>query len=139
VEELNDLYSSPNIIRVIKSKTMRWAGHVAPTGERRGAYRVLLGKSRGKTPLGRPRYRWGRLYKATLFRFSVVRSTIRLLKNLNKRLLKYLWLFKISMKCNVAQCCIRTTKGLSSYLQTVYSFLKFKSTKSQIPFKVTGT
>jgi len=57
-EELNDLYSSPNIIRVIKSRRMRWAGRVACIGERRGAYRVLVGKSEGKRPLVRPRRRW---------------------------------------------------------------------------------
>ena len=57
-EKLNDLYSSPNIIRVIKSRRMRWEGHVAPVGERRGIYRILVGKSEGKTPLGRPRRRW---------------------------------------------------------------------------------
>jgi hypothetical protein len=56
--ELNDLYSSPNILRVIKSKRMRWAGHVARMGEERGVYRVLLGKQEGKRPLGRPRRRW---------------------------------------------------------------------------------
>jgi hypothetical protein len=56
-EELNDLYCSPNIVRVIKSRRMRWAGHVARMGERRGIYRVLLGKPEGKTPLGRPRCR----------------------------------------------------------------------------------
>ena len=55
-EELNGLYSSPNIVRVIKSRRMRWAGHVARMGEERGAYRVLVGK--GKRPLGRPRRRW---------------------------------------------------------------------------------
>jgi hypothetical protein len=56
--ELHDLYSSPNIIRVIKSRRMRWAGHVARMGEGRGVYRVLVGMSEGKTPLGRPRRRW---------------------------------------------------------------------------------
>jgi len=54
-EELNGLYSSPNIVRVTKSRRMRWAGHVARMGEERGAYRVLLGKPDG--PLGRPRRR----------------------------------------------------------------------------------
>jgi len=54
-EELNDLYSSPNIVRVIKSRSMRWAGHVARMGERRGVYRVLMWKPKGKRLLGRPR------------------------------------------------------------------------------------
>ena len=52
-EEINDLYSSPNILRVIKSRRMRWAGHVARMGEERGVYRVLVGKPEGKRPLGR--------------------------------------------------------------------------------------
>ena len=52
--ELNDLYSSPNIVRVIKSRRMRWAGHVASMGEWRGIYRVLVGKSEGKSHLGDP-------------------------------------------------------------------------------------
>ena len=56
-EELNDLYSSPNIVRVMKSRGMRWAGHVARLGERRGVYRVLVGKPEGKRPLGRHRHR----------------------------------------------------------------------------------
>ena len=57
-EELNDWYSSPNVVRVIKSRRMRWAGHVACMGEERGVYGVLLGKLEGKRPLGRPRHRW---------------------------------------------------------------------------------
>jgi hypothetical protein len=57
-EELNDLYSSPNIIRVIRSTRMRWAGHVARMGEGRGAYRILVGRPEGRRPLGRPRRRW---------------------------------------------------------------------------------
>jgi len=57
-KELNDLYSSPNIVRVIKSRRMRWAGHVAHMGEEMGVYRVLLGKPEGRRPLGRPRRRW---------------------------------------------------------------------------------
>jgi hypothetical protein len=57
-EELYVLYSSPNIIRVIKSRRLKWAGHVARTGERRCAYRALVGKPEGKSPLGRPRRRW---------------------------------------------------------------------------------
>ena len=55
--ELHDLYSLPNIVQVIKSR-MRWAGHVARMGERRGVYRVLVGKSEDKRSLGRPRRRW---------------------------------------------------------------------------------
>jgi len=57
-EDLNDLYSSPNIVRVIKSRKMRWAGHVARMDEVRGVCRVLVGKPEGKRPLGRPRRRW---------------------------------------------------------------------------------
>ena len=57
-EELNDLYSSPNNVPVIKSRRMRWAWHVARMGEERGAYRVWVGKLEGKRPLGRPRCRW---------------------------------------------------------------------------------
>ena len=56
-EELNDLYSSPNIVRVKKSRRMRWAGHVAHMGKERGMYRVLVGKPEGKRPLERPRRR----------------------------------------------------------------------------------
>ena len=57
-EELNDLYSSPNIVRVIKSRRMRWVGRVSRMGERRDVYRVLVRKPEGKRPLGRPRRRW---------------------------------------------------------------------------------
>jgi hypothetical protein len=57
-EELRDLYSSPSTIRIIKSRSMRWAGHVARMGEKRNTYRLLVGKPEGKRPLGRPRRRW---------------------------------------------------------------------------------
>jgi hypothetical protein len=57
-EELHDLYFSPNIVRVIKSRRMRWAGHVARMGRRWIVYRVLVGKPEGKRPMGRPRRRW---------------------------------------------------------------------------------
>jgi len=57
-EELNDLYSSPKIVRVIKSRRMRWEGHVARMEEGRGIYRVLVGKPEGKRPLERHRHRW---------------------------------------------------------------------------------
>jgi hypothetical protein len=56
--ELHNLYSSPDIIRHIRSRKMRWAGHVARMGEGRNVYRVLMGKPEGKGPLGRPRRRW---------------------------------------------------------------------------------
>jgi hypothetical protein len=57
-KELYTLYSSPNIIRVIKSRRQRWEGHVTHMGERRGAYRALVGKPEGRRPLGRLRHRW---------------------------------------------------------------------------------
>ena len=57
-EELNDLYCSPNIVRVIKSRRMRWAGHVARVGGEIGVYRISVGKPEGKRPLGTPRRRW---------------------------------------------------------------------------------
>jgi hypothetical protein len=57
-DELHDLYSSPNIVKVIKARKLRLVRHVAPMGEGRGVYRVLVGKPEGKGPLGRPRHRW---------------------------------------------------------------------------------
>jgi hypothetical protein len=57
-EELRDLYSSPSIIRIIKPRRMRWEGHAARMGEKRNAYRLLVGKPEGRRPLGRPRRRW---------------------------------------------------------------------------------
>jgi hypothetical protein len=57
-EELHNLYSSPSIIRIIKSRRMRLAGHVARIGEKRNVYRLLVGKPEGKRPLGRPRRKW---------------------------------------------------------------------------------
>ena len=57
-KELSDLYSLPNIVRVVKSRRMRWAGHVARMGEGRGVDRALVGNPEGKRPLGRPRRRW---------------------------------------------------------------------------------
>jgi hypothetical protein len=57
-DELHSLYSSPNIVKVIKSRWVRWAGHVARMWEERGVYRVLVGKPQGKRPLVRPRRRW---------------------------------------------------------------------------------
>jgi len=63
MSELNALYSSSNVVRVIKSRRMRWAGHVARLGYRRGVHRVLMGKPEGKTPLGRPRRRWEAIFR----------------------------------------------------------------------------
>jgi hypothetical protein len=57
-DELHSLYSSPNIVRVIKSRRMRWGGHVARMVDGRGVYRVLVGRPESKRPLGRPRRRW---------------------------------------------------------------------------------
>jgi hypothetical protein len=57
-DELHNLYSSPNIVRVIKSRRMRWVGHVARMGEGRCVYRVLVGRPEFKRPVGRPRRRW---------------------------------------------------------------------------------
>jgi hypothetical protein len=57
-EEFHNLYSSPSIIRIIKSRRMWWAGHVARMKEKRNVYRLLVGKPEGKRPLGRPRRRW---------------------------------------------------------------------------------
>jgi hypothetical protein len=57
-EELHNLYFSPSIIRIIKSRRLRWAGHVARMGDKRNVYMLLVGKPEGKRPLGRPRRRW---------------------------------------------------------------------------------
>ena len=57
-EELNDMYCSPKIVRVVKSRRMKWTGHVASMRERTGVYRVMVGKPDKKSPLGRPRRRW---------------------------------------------------------------------------------
>ena len=65
-EELSDRYSLLNIVRVVKSRRMRWAGHVARMGEKRGVYRVLVGKPEGKRPLGKPRRRWEENIKTDL-------------------------------------------------------------------------
>jgi hypothetical protein len=57
-EELHDVYSSPSIIRIMKARRIRWVGHVARMGQKRNAYRLLVGKPEGRRPLGRPRRRW---------------------------------------------------------------------------------
>jgi hypothetical protein len=57
-QDLHNLYASLNIVRVIKSRSMRWAGHVACMGEMKNAHKILVGKHKGKRPLGRPRHRW---------------------------------------------------------------------------------
>jgi len=71
LEEVNDLYSSPNIVRVIKSRRMRCAGYVARMGEEKGACKVLLGKPEGRRPLGRPRRRWVDNIRMDLRRWDV--------------------------------------------------------------------
>ena len=58
MKELHSLYRSPNIVRVIKSRRLRWAGHVARMEEGRSAFKILTGKPAGKRPLGRPSRRW---------------------------------------------------------------------------------
>jgi hypothetical protein len=70
-EELHILYSSPSIIRIIKSRRMRWEGHVARMGEERNVYRLFVGKPEGKRPLGRPRHRWIYNIKIDLFEIRV--------------------------------------------------------------------
>jgi hypothetical protein len=70
IEELNDLYSSPNVIRVMKSRRMRWAGHVVCMGEKRGAYRILVGRPEGRRSRGRPRLRWEDNIKMDLQKFN---------------------------------------------------------------------
>jgi hypothetical protein len=70
-EELHSLYSSPSIIRIIKSRRMRWAGHVARMGETRNVYRLLVGKPEGKRPLGRTRRRWVDNIKMDLLEIGV--------------------------------------------------------------------
>ena len=74
-EELSDLYSLPNIVRGVKSRRMRWAGHVARMGEGRGVHRVLVGKPEGKKPLGRPRRRWGIILRWIFRKWEVVVGT----------------------------------------------------------------
>jgi hypothetical protein len=66
-EELRDIYSLPSIVRMVKSRRMRWAGHVARMAERRGVHKVLVGKPEGKRPLGRPRRRWEDNIKMDLY------------------------------------------------------------------------
>jgi hypothetical protein len=70
-EELHNLYSSPSIIRIIKSRRMRWVGHVARMREKRNVYRLLVGKPEGKRPLGRPRRRWMDNIKMDLLEIGV--------------------------------------------------------------------
>jgi hypothetical protein len=69
--KLHSLYSSPNIFRVIKSRRMRWAGHVARMGKGRGVYRVLVGRPEFKRPLGRPRRRWEDNIKMDLMEIGI--------------------------------------------------------------------
>jgi hypothetical protein len=70
-DELHSLYSSPNIVRVVKSRKMRWAGHVARMGEGRDVYRVLVGRPESKRSLGRPRRRWENNIKLDLRKIGI--------------------------------------------------------------------
>jgi hypothetical protein len=70
-EELHNFYSSPSIIRIIKSRRMRWVGHMARMGEKRNVYRLLVGKAEGKKPLGRPRRRWINSIKMDLLKIGL--------------------------------------------------------------------
>jgi hypothetical protein len=72
-DDLHSLCSSPNIVRVIKSRRMRWVGHMARMGEGRGVYRVLVGRPKGKRPLGRPRHRWEDNIKLDLRKIGIDR------------------------------------------------------------------
>ena len=72
--ELHALYSSPNIIRNLKSRRLRWTGHVAHMEQSRNAYRVLAGKPEGKRPLGRPRHRWEDNIKMDLREVGLIRE-----------------------------------------------------------------
>jgi len=83
-EELSDLYSLPNIVRVVKSRKMRWAGHVAHMGQGRGVHRVLVGKPAGKRQLGRPRRRWEDNIKMYLQEVGVSFSRRTLLHGVSK-------------------------------------------------------
>jgi hypothetical protein len=58
IEELHNLYTSPNIVKMIRSRKIKWSGHVARMGEIRNAYRILVGKPEGKKPIGKPSHRW---------------------------------------------------------------------------------
>jgi hypothetical protein len=71
-EKLRDLYSSPGIIKIIKLRRIRWAGHVAGIGEKRNAYKLLVGKPEGKRPLGRRRRRWSVILRGILERWDGV-------------------------------------------------------------------
>jgi hypothetical protein len=71
-EELHGLYSSSSIVRVIKARRMRWAGHVARMGKVRGAYSILVGRPEGRRPLGRPRRRWEENIKMDLREISLL-------------------------------------------------------------------
>jgi hypothetical protein len=81
-DELHSLYSSLNIVRVIKSRRMRWAGHLARMGEGRGVYRVLLGRPECRRPMGRPRSRWEDYIKMDLRELGIGGANwIRLVQN----------------------------------------------------------
>jgi hypothetical protein len=89
-DELHSLYSSPNIVWVIKSRRMRWVRHVAHMGERRGVYKVLVGRPEGKRPLGRPRHRYENNIKLDFREIGISGANwIQLAQN--RKLIKYLF------------------------------------------------
>jgi hypothetical protein len=112
-EELHNLYSSPDMIRMIKSRRMRWAGHVARMGGKRNAYRILVGKPEGKRLLGRPRRRWvsnishyNRLSTKVFFFSKLYRTQkqnhfarTKGTRVISKKFLQYLQIFGRILKC----------------------------------------
>jgi hypothetical protein len=95
-DKLHNLYSSPNIVRVIKSRRLRWVGHVARMGEGRSVYRVLVGKPEGKRPLGRPSRRWEDNIKLDLGEIGIdVANWIQLAQD------RVQWLAFVSMVLNL--------------------------------------
>ena len=94
-EELYAVYSSPNIIRVIKSRRLRWAEHVARMGERRGAYRVLVGIPEGRRPLGRPKRSWEVILKCICEEWNDSLDWIELAQNKDR------WLAVVNAVMNI--------------------------------------
>jgi hypothetical protein len=114
-EPLYDLYCSSNVVRVIKSRIMRWAGYTARTGERRGVYRVLVGKPEGKRPLGRPRRKWEDINK--MDRQRVGRESMDLIEQAQDRdrwrtLVNVVMTLRVPIKCGEFLEKLRTGERL---------------------------